>query len=115
MRRVRREWSAVLTKMMWRTPCAVHHCRSTSPSAVVPLTLAGMSSTEVIPSARSCRVAMVWCHEAGTVIEVLPGEVQFKHPHRDAMLRGKMIELKLSDPAAGQDETLFAGGKPLLF
>ena len=63
----------------------------------------------------SCKLAMIWCHEAGTVIEVLPGEVQFKHPHRDAMLRGKMIELKLTDSAAGQDETLFAGGKPLLF
>jgi hypothetical protein len=60
-----------------------------------------------------CRFAMVGCHEVGTVIEVLPGEIQLKHPHRDTMLRGRMIEMQLTDGDAAQDEVLFAGGKPL--
>ena len=63
----------------------------------------------------SCRVAMVVCHEVGSVLEVLPGEVQFKHPHRDAQLRGKMLELKLTDAEAGQHDVLFLGGAPLFF
>ena len=47
-----------------------------------------------------CQLGMVFCHKVGTVLEVLPGEVQFKHPHSDKMLRGQMVELKLDDDAA---------------
>jgi hypothetical protein len=60
-----------------------------------------------------CRFAMVACHEVGTVLEVLPGEIQLKDPHRDTQLRGRMIEMELTDADAAQDEVLFAGGKPL--
>lgn len=60
-----------------------------------------------------CKLEMVWCHEVGTVLDVLPGEVVFHHPHRDAELRGQMVELELSDAAAAQDTVLFAGGAPL--
>jgi hypothetical protein len=62
-----------------------------------------------------CRVGMVMCHQVGTVLEVLPGEVTFKHPHRDTQLRGQMIELRLDDAGAGEDDVLFAGGAPLGF
>ncbi len=63
----------------------------------------------------ACKVGMVLCYHVGEVIEVLPGEVQFKHPHRDKMLRGQMVELKLDkeDADAASDDVLFAGGKPL--
>jgi hypothetical protein len=59
---------------------------------------------------------MVLCYHVGEVLEVLPGEVQFKHPHRDKQLRGQMVELKLDkeDADAASDDVLFAGGKPLL-
>ena len=52
----------------------------------------------------------------GNVLEVLPGEVQFKHPHRDKSLRGQIVEIKLDDEdaEAGADDVLFVGGKPLL-
>jgi hypothetical protein len=63
----------------------------------------------------ACRVAMVWCREVGTVIEVLPGEVSIRHPHNDTNVRGQMVELRLNDASAAQDEVLFAGGKPLGF
>jgi hypothetical protein len=62
-----------------------------------------------------CSLSMVWCHQVGKVIDVLPGEVLVKHPHRDAVLRGRMIEMQMSDNAAAQDEVLFAGGAPLGF
>jgi hypothetical protein len=60
-----------------------------------------------------CKLGMVLCHKVGTVMEILPGEVQFKHPHRDKMLRGQMVELKLEDGAAATDDVLFVGGRPL--
>ncbi len=63
----------------------------------------------------ACKLEMVWCHEVGKVLEVLPGEVQVKHPNRDSMLRGRMIELQMTDIAAAQDEVLFAGSKPFGF
>jgi hypothetical protein len=64
----------------------------------------------------ACKVGMVFCYHVGVVLEVLPGEVQFKHPHRDKMLRGQIIELKLDkeDGEAASDDVLFAGGKTLL-
>lgn len=61
----------------------------------------------------ACKVEMVWCHPVGTVLEVLPGEVEFHNPHRDAEVRGQMVELKLTDQAAGKDDVLFAGGAPM--
>jgi hypothetical protein len=64
-------------------------------------------------SLHACRFVMVWCREVGTVLEVLPGEVTFKHPHRDTQVRGQMIELRLEDTSAGEDDVLFAGGAPL--
>ena len=38
-----------------------------------------------------------WCsaRRSAPSLEVLPGEVQSKHPNRDKMLRGQMVELKL--------------------
>lgn len=64
----------------------------------------------------ACKLGMVFCRSVGEVLDVLPGEVQFKHPHRDKMLRGQMVELKLDaqDGEAAADDVLFVGGKPLL-
>jgi len=45
----------------------------------------------------------------------LPGEIQFKHPRRDTIVRGQMVELRLSDTSAGEDDVLFVGGQPLGF
>lgn len=59
-----------------------------------------------------CALTMVFCRKVGTVIEVIPGEVQSKHPNRDKMLRGQMIELKLEGDSA-TDDVLFVGGRPL--
>jgi hypothetical protein len=61
----------------------------------------------------ACKLNMLWCREVGQVVDVLPGEVQVKHPTRDNILRGRMIELKMTDAAAAQEEVLFAGGAPL--
>jgi len=64
-----------------------------------------------------CRLAMILCRHVGTVIEILPGEVKFRHPYREAELRGQMVEVTLDaeDAEAAADEVLFVGGKPVLF
>ena len=61
-----------------------------------------------------CKLGMLFCHKVGTVLDVLPGEVLFKHPNRDKQLRGQMVELKLEDGAAATDDVLFVGGRPML-
>lgn len=63
----------------------------------------------------ACKVAMVWCRKVGAVVDILPGEVQFKHPRRDKLVRGRMVELRLDsdEMAAAEDDILFAGSKPL--
>jgi hypothetical protein len=63
----------------------------------------------------ACAFEMVLCHEAGTVKAVLPGEVTYKHPNREKMLRGQMIELALDDANAAEESVLFVGRKPFLF
>ena len=60
-----------------------------------------------------CRLGMFFCHEVGSVLEVMPSEVQVESPHGSNTSRGVMIELKLTDPAAAREDVLFAGGKPL--
>jgi hypothetical protein len=61
-----------------------------------------------------CALEMVFCRKVGKIVEVLPGEVQFKHPHREKVLRGQMIVVDLADKSAAEDDVLFVGGRPLL-
>lgn len=65
----------------------------------------------------ACKVGMVLCYKVGEVVDVLPGEVQFKHPHRDKIMRGQLVELKMDeeDADAAAEDVLFVGGKPLVF
>jgi hypothetical protein len=61
----------------------------------------------------ACKFDMIWCHEVGKVLDILPGEVMVKQPNRDSMVRGRMIEMQMSDPDAAEAEVLFAGSAPL--
>lgn len=63
----------------------------------------------------ACRASFVWCREVGRVKEILRGEVSFKHPRRDAQMRGQMVEVQLNETGASKDDILFVGGKPLGF
>lgn len=63
----------------------------------------------------ACRVSMIVCRKVGTVLDVLPGEVQLKHPKRESVMRGRMLEMQLTEPKAAQHDVLFVGGKPLGF
>lgn len=60
-----------------------------------------------------CGLEMFWCHQVGVVKAVLPGEVSYKHPRREKMLRGQMIEIDLEGVASAEKDVLFVGGKPL--
>ncbi len=60
-----------------------------------------------------CWLTMVFCKKVGVVLEVLPGEVQFKHPNRDKQMRGQVLELKLDKATSATDDVLFVGGRPL--
>jgi hypothetical protein len=64
----------------------------------------------------ACKLTMVFCYHVGEVIELLPGEVSGRHPHRDKSLRGQFVEIKLDEENAdaGKTDVLFVGGKPFL-
>jgi len=92
------------------------YLRALDDKAVVALVPYGnMDNAKPGTALVSCKVGMVYCHEVGKVLAVLPGEIQFKNPHRDAQVRGQMIELSLDDSDAATDEVLFVGGAPLGF
>jgi hypothetical protein len=84
-------------------------------AAVAFVPYGNLSNVEKGTDVYACKVGMVFCWHVGEVLEVLPGEVQFKHPQRDKMLRGQMVEMKLDeeDGDAAADDVLFIGGKPL--
>ena len=64
----------------------------------------------------ACKLTMVFCYHVGEVIELLPGEVSGRHPHRDKSLRGQFAEIRLDedDASAGETDVLFIGGKPFI-
>ena len=76
--------------------------------------LAGVKAGEPL---YKCKLTMIVCFHVGEVLAVVPGEVQFRHPHRDKNLRGQLVEVKFDDDDAdaGMEEHLFVGGKPFLF
>ena len=59
-----------------------------------------------------CKWGLVRCSAVGKVINVLEGEVTDHHPHNDALKRGVMVELQLTDSSTGQESVLFAGSRP---
>jgi hypothetical protein len=59
-----------------------------------------------------CKWGLVRCSAVGRVVSILDGEVTERHPHNDALKRGVMVELSLTDASAGQDSVLFAASRP---
>ncbi|MCP3101719.1 hypothetical protein LZ198_22840 [Myxococcus sp. K15C18031901] len=63
----------------------------------------------------ACALEVFWCREVGVVGRVLDGEVTLKHPIRQYLLRGVMVEVKLSDPISAREDLLHLGRPPLFF
>jgi hypothetical protein len=84
-------------------------------SVVAQVPYGNLENAKVGTPLYACDVGMVWCHQVGTVGAVLPGEVQFKNPKRDTLIRGQLVELQLTDSDAATEEMLFVGGAPLGF
>jgi hypothetical protein len=60
-----------------------------------------------------CALKLLWCREVGVVGHPLQGEVTVKHPVRQSMLRGVMVELQLQDERWAREELLHLGRPPL--
>ena len=73
-----------------------------------------MENVELGAPVYRCALEMVLCREVGKVTEILPGEVSFEHPHRERVLRGKMVKIDLDDQSAAEKDVLFVGRRPLL-
>jgi len=59
-----------------------------------------------------CSWGIVACSNVGKVTAILDGEVTNQHPNNESTHRGQLVEISVSEWAAGQT-VLFAGSKPL--
>ncbi|MGA9520943.1 MAG: hypothetical protein WBV82_05735 [Myxococcaceae bacterium] len=62
-----------------------------------------------------CALQFGWCKRVGVITEVYEGEVQARHPARNAELRGVMVEIELDDGRWVREAILHAGRAPLFF
>jgi hypothetical protein len=62
----------------------------------------------------ACTAKLFWCHEVGVVGNPLEGEVSIKHPIRQYMLRGVMVEIQLTDAPAAREDLLHLSRPPML-
>ena len=60
----------------------------------------------------SCRWGLVWCREVGAVGPALKGEVTDTHPQTGSSLRGLMVEIRLDEENAAEEQALFVGKRP---
>jgi hypothetical protein len=60
----------------------------------------------------ACRWGLVWCREVGVVGPALKGEVTDTHPQNGSSLRGIMVEIRLADGDAAEEQALFVGKRP---
>ena len=90
------------------------YLRALADNAIVALVpQANVDSVKPRAALYACRFEMFWCRAVGRVREVLPGEIQFRLPNRDTLVRGRIVELQLDEPNAARADVLFADGKPL--
>ncbi|MCP3141914.1 coiled-coil domain-containing protein [Pyxidicoccus xibeiensis] len=62
----------------------------------------------------ACAAKLFWCREVGVMGRALEGEVSIKHPIRQYMLRGVMVEIQLSDTPSAREDLLHLGRPPML-
>jgi hypothetical protein len=62
-----------------------------------------------------CYLNMALCRKVGTVKQIFLGEQVISHPIFKTQVRGLTILMDLSHPESAKSQTVFIGGKPLLF
>lgn len=61
-----------------------------------------------------CYLQVAFCSRVGKVVTIYDAEEHARHPLFKTELRGKLIEIDFTDPAASKSQVVFVGGKPLL-
>jgi hypothetical protein len=62
-----------------------------------------------------CYLNMALCRKVGSVKQIFLGEQVISHPIFKTQVRGLTILMDLSHPESAKSQTVFLGGKPLLF
>lgn len=60
-----------------------------------------------------CYLQVILCRHVGSVKTLYEAEEHAKHPLFKTDLRGKLVELQLTDPSSSKSQVVFIGGKPL--
>lgn len=60
-----------------------------------------------------CALGVVLCKRVGYVVDRLDGEVTSRHPVRNKIVRGVLVEVEFEDLRWAEEEVLHVGGRPL--
>jgi hypothetical protein len=63
----------------------------------------------------SCYLTIFFCHQAGAVGAVQPGEINAVHPFFGKPIRGYFVEAHLTDPEAATKEIIHGTSAPFFF
>ncbi len=76
---------------------------------------ANATQFKVGSSLYTCKFTMVYCWKAGTVGQILPGEINSVHPFFGKPIRGFFVEANLTDTQAATHEIIHAQRPPFFF
>lgn len=75
---------------------------------------ANLEDVSVGDKVYDCYLQVFACYNVGQVKTIYDAEEHAKHPLFKTDLRGKLVEIKFTDPDSSKSQVIFIGGKPLL-
>lgn len=73
-----------------------------------------LESMEVGDKVYDCYLQVLVCRKVGKVVTLYDAEEHAKHPLFKTDMRGRLVEIKFTDPDSSKSQVVFIGGKPLL-
>lgn len=73
-----------------------------------------LDGIEVGDKVYDCYLQVLLCHKVGKIITIYDAEEHTRHPLFKTDLRGRLVEIKFTDPDSSKSQVVFIGGKPLL-
>lgn len=73
-----------------------------------------LDGMEVGDKVYDCYLQVILCRKVGKIVAVYDAEEHARHPLFKTDLRGRLVEIKFTDPDSSKSQVVFIGGKPLL-
>lgn len=83
------------------------------PISVAFMPYTNLDNAKVSEKVYDCYLQVIACHEVGVVKTLYDAEEYARHPLFKTDMRGKLVEIKFTNPDNGKSQVVFIGGKPL--